>query len=64
MICYCKDVDKKTIKQAIENGADSLKEIKIATKAGTGNKCKELHPKGKSCVKDIKKILHKKLDKM
>ena len=37
---------------------DKLKD----TKAGTGSKCKDKHPKGRSCGKDIKKILEKRMN--
>ena len=61
-ICYCKEVNKKTIKQAIDDGACTVKDIKKDTKAGTGSKCKDKHPKGRSCGKDIKKILEKRMN--
>jgi hypothetical protein len=32
LICYCCDVDKKTIIEAIQNGSRTLKEIKKTTK--------------------------------
>ena len=56
-ICYCKDVKKSKIINAINEGAKSLKDIKNMTKACTGNQCKELNPKGRCCLVDVIEIL-------
>lgn len=54
MICPCYKVTKKDIKKAVKDGATSFKEIKQATKVGTGcGKCK------KRAKKISKKILRK-----
>lgn len=34
-ICYCLNISKKDIKEAIENGATSLSEVQERTGAGT-----------------------------
>lgn len=62
-ICYCKNVTKAEIEQAIVNGAKSLKEIQTITGACTGNQCKELNPSGKCCSGDINDLLNKPFEK-
>lgn len=59
IICYCKNVSKQTIETAIKNGAKTLKEIQEMTTACTGNRCKELNPKGVCCSVDIIPMLPK-----
>lgn len=44
-ICYCSDVSKEEILDAVDGGARSLSDIKEMTGACTLGKCKELHPK-------------------
>ena len=58
LICYCKNVTKAEIEQAIVNGAKSLKDIQKDTGASTGNKCKELNPSGICCSGDINDLLN------
>ncbi len=60
IICYCKNVSEKEILEAKEKGADSLKKIQEMTGACTGNKCKELNPKGICCSAEILKLLNGK----
>jgi bacterioferritin-associated ferredoxin len=57
VICYCQQVTEKEIKDAMANGAKTLKEIQEATGAGTGNQCSERNPTGKCCSGDIQAIL-------
>ncbi len=57
IICYCKGVSRTEIVKAIEKGAKSVKDIQRMTNACTGNKCKELNPKGRCCLGDIIQIL-------
>ena len=47
-ICFCKNVDYKTIKEAIANGATTVEEIQKATGAGTA--CR-------GCIPKIEEIL-------
>ena len=56
-ICYCIEVNKNTIKDAILNGHSTLAMIKKETKACTGNECKEKNPSGKCCSKNIKELI-------
>ena len=50
-ICLCNSITRKTIVDAIKNGAKTLDEVAIATRAGTGN-CK-----GARCDEAIEEIL-------
>jgi len=59
-ICYCIGVSKKTINDAIDKGANSLKAIKQETKACTGSTCKTSNPQGRCCSKEIKKLIQLK----
>lgn len=47
MICYCSNVSEKEVRDSIENGAKSMKDIREATRACTVGKCREMSPKGK-----------------
>lgn len=58
-VCYCKDVSDDEIIKAIRNGAVTLGEIRRVTGACTGNRCKELNPKGICCSEDIRKLVDK-----
>ena len=57
LICFCIEVDKKTVLQAIRNGATTLEMIKKTTHACTGNECKAKNPTGKCCSPQIKKLI-------
>ena len=35
IICYCNNVTNAMIKEAIDNGANTLEEVQVATDAGT-----------------------------
>lgn len=61
LICYCKEVSKKTVENAIKQGAKNLEEIKEKTAACTGNECKTKNPSGICCSGDILKLLGEKL---
>ena len=58
IICYCKNITEEEIKNAIKNGAKTLKDIQVQTKACTGNECSTLNPSGKCCSADINKLLN------
>ena len=62
-ICYCIGVKESTIVKAIQEGAHTLKAIQKATKACTGNQCKELNPKGRCCSSDITAIIKRETGK-
>ena len=57
LICYCVEVNKKRIVDAIRNGATTLQAIKETTGACTGNECKRLNPNGRCCSKEIKALI-------
>ena len=58
IICYCSNVSKGKILEAIGNGAKSLQDIRDMTGACTLGKCKELSPTKKCCSTSIIKILN------
>lgn len=57
IVCYCQNVNKKEIVEAINKGFNTLELIKKETKACTMGNCKVLNPSGKCCSKDILKII-------
>lgn len=58
IICYCSNVNREKILEAIANGAKSLQDIRNMTGACTLGKCKELSPTKKCCSSNIIKILN------
>ena len=58
IICYCSNVNREKILEAIANGAKSLQDIRDMTGACTLGKCKELSPTKKCCSTNIIKILN------
>jgi len=61
IICYCSNVSKDKIVQAIKNGAKTLDDIRKTTKACTIGRCKELSPRKRCCSSEIIKILKEKI---
>jgi len=57
IVCYCQNVDKKSITDAIIEGATSLKMIQDKTAACTMGNCAEMNPTGKCCSKDILELI-------
>jgi len=57
LVCWCKNIYKEPIINAIKDGATSLKEIKLKTTACTGDSCKVTNPKGVCCSKDINNLI-------
>lgn len=45
VVCYCDNVTKEQVLDAIGNGSKTLAEIKESTGACTSAKCKELSPR-------------------
>ncbi|MBR9675438.1 NAD(P)H-nitrite reductase [Candidatus Woesearchaeota archaeon] len=60
IICYCKNIGKLKIVNAIDNGAKTLRDIQDMTLACTGNNCKETHPKKRCCSVEIMELLKEK----
>lgn len=46
IVCYCSNVTKGQIRQAMDQGAKSLNDIRKMTGACTLHRCKEFSPKG------------------
>ena len=63
IICYCMNITKKEILQAIKSGAQTLESIKKSTRACTGNKCMDMHPEKRCCSSDIKRILQEEVNR-
>lgn len=57
VVCYCKEVDKREILQAITSGARTLNDVAEKTGACTGNECAVKNPSGICCHEDIQAIL-------
>lgn len=57
IICYCSNVSRQEIIEAIEQGAKTLQDIRLKTNACTVGKCKELSPRKKCCSSEIMRIL-------
>ncbi|MDL2225420.1 (2Fe-2S)-binding protein [Eubacteriales bacterium OttesenSCG-928-M02] len=58
IVCYCSNVTKVQIEQAISEGAKTLDDIRKMTGACTIGKCKELSPRKVCCSPEIVKILN------
>jgi NAD(P)H-nitrite reductase large subunit len=56
-VCYCINVNKQTIVNAIKNSDNRLSKIKESTKACTGKDCKTMNPSGKCCSTDIIELI-------
>jgi len=56
-VCFCKDVTKEEIVEALKSGCNSLKEIQESTNACTGNECEKLNPEGRCCSIDIQELI-------
>lgn len=46
IVCYCSNVTKGQIRQAMDQGAKNLNDIRKMTGACTLHRCKEFSPKG------------------
>lgn len=57
IVCYCKNVTEEEIKNAIADGAKTLKDIQKATGACMGNNCAERNPAGECCSFYINMLL-------
>lgn len=58
LICYCDNVTKGQIIEAMDQGAKTLADIKRMTGACCSCKCAELNPSGKCCAQDIAMVMH------
>ncbi len=57
LICYCIHVNKKSIVDAINEGATTLKQIKEITTACTGDECARLNPNKRCCSQEINQLI-------
>lgn len=57
IVCYCSQVTKDQIVNALANGAKTLDDIRSMTGACTLGRCKELSPIGKCCSPTIIDII-------
>lgn len=57
IICYCDNVVKGQIWEAMEQGAKTLADIKRMTGACCSCKCAERNPSGKCCAQDIAAVM-------
>lgn len=57
MVCYCSNVTKGQITEALQQGAETLDDIRRMTGACTKGNCKELSPRGKCCSPVIMQII-------
>ena len=58
IICYCSNVSRQRILEAMQNGAKTLQDVREMTSACTLGRCVELSPKKRCCSPDIVKILN------
>lgn len=56
-VCWCSNVSKQSILDAIQNGARSMADIRRVTDACTVGRCQELSPRGRCCSKEIMALL-------
>jgi len=56
-VCWCSQVTKRTLLEAIRNGATDMAAIRAVTKACTIGRCKELSPRRRCCSQDIQKLI-------
>lgn len=58
LVCYCEEVSKKTILEAIAKGAKTVKDVVDATGAcKSAAQCEELNPHKRCCAIDIMELL-------
>lgn len=57
IVCYCGQVSKGSLVEAIQRGAYTLPVIKIMTGACKGKDCETLNPRSRCCAKDIQQLI-------
>lgn len=62
-LCYCKQVTEDDVIKAIENGASTFEEVRVATGIGGGGQCKLTNPAGRCCSRNYKPFIEKELKK-
>jgi len=56
-VCWCSNVSKQSILDAIQNGARTMADIRRMTGACTLGRCKERSPRGRCCSNEITMLL-------
>ncbi len=62
-LCYCKQVTEEDVIRAIEKGAKTFDEVKLATGIGGGGQCKIMNPAGRCCSRNYKPFIENELRK-
>jgi bacterioferritin-associated ferredoxin len=62
-LCYCKQVTEDDVIAAIDKGAKSFEEVKLATGIGGGGQCKITNPAGRCCSRNYKPFIARELAK-
>jgi len=57
LVCYCREVPKATIIDAIARGARSVEQVATETTACTGRWCKEVNPRERCCRTEIEALI-------
>ena len=57
VVCYCSNVTKAGIINAIAKGAKTIKQVAEKTQAGIGAECAVKNPSGMCCHGDIQNLL-------
>ena len=63
IVCWCSQVTKKTLLEAIRNGANDMATVRSTTTACTIGRCKELSPRHRCCSQDIQKLINQYSEK-
>lgn len=58
VVCYCSNITKRQILEAVKHGAGTLQDVQRMTTACTAGNCQEKSPKKRCCSADIIKILN------
>ena len=61
IICWCSNVSRGQIWDAMDKGARTLRDIKASTGACTRCRCAERHPRGTCCGGDILRVMREYL---
>jgi bacterioferritin-associated ferredoxin len=56
-VCWCSDVSKRSIMEAVQDGARNMADIRQMTGACILGRCTELSPRGRCCSNEIKMLL-------
>lgn len=57
LVCWCSGVSKRSILDAIRNGARDMDDIRRMTGACTQGRCKDISPRSRCCSNEIKILL-------